>query len=58
MLVQHPFFDDPQFTQRQLDRMAESLSALEQQSNQQEIQLLAMNSVAQIGDHLLAKEAA
>jgi hypothetical protein len=38
--------------------MAESLSALEQQADQEEIRLLAMDSVVEIGDHLLTKEAA
>jgi hypothetical protein len=39
-------------------RMVESLSALEQQADQEEIRLRKMNSVTEIGDHLLAKEAA
>jgi hypothetical protein len=58
MLVQHPRMDDPQFPQRQIDRIAESLHALEQQADQEAIRLRAMHSVVEIGDHLLAKEAA
>lgn len=58
MIVQHPSKTDPQFTERQLDRMEEALAALEQQADQEEIRFRPMHTINQIGDHLLAKEAA
>ncbi|UPJ48504.1 hypothetical protein IVB30_36540 [Bradyrhizobium sp. 200] len=58
MIVQHPSKTDPQFSERQLDRMEEALAALEQQADQEEIRFRPMNTINQIGDHLLAKEAA
>jgi hypothetical protein len=58
MIIQHPPLNDPQFTAKQLDVMAEALSQLEKQAGQEEIRLRPMNSVSQIGDHLLQREAA
>jgi hypothetical protein len=58
MIVQHPSKTDPQFSERQIDRMQQALVALEQQADQEEIRFRAMNTINQIGDHLLAKEAA
>jgi hypothetical protein len=58
MIIQHPPLNDPQFTQKQLDTMGEALSQLTKQADQEEIRLRSMNSVAQIGDHLLQREAA
>jgi hypothetical protein len=58
MIVQHPRLNDPQFTQKQLDMMGEALAQLEKQADQEEIRLRPMNSVPQIGDHILQREAA
>lgn len=58
MIVQHPSKADPQFSERQIDRMEQALAALEQQADQEEIRFRPMNTIDQIGDHLLAKEAA
>ncbi|MGY3584432.1 hypothetical protein ACVIGB_006510 [Bradyrhizobium sp. USDA 4341] len=58
MIVQHPAKNDPQFTERQSDRIQEALFALEQQADQEEIRLRPLNTVDQIGEHVLMKEAA
>ena len=58
MLIQHPPLNDPQFSQKQLDTMGEALLQLEKQADQEEIRLRPMNSVEQIGEHLLEFEAA
>lgn len=58
MIIQHPHLNDPQFSQKQLDTMGEALMQLEKQADQEEIRLRPMNSVSQIGDHLLQFEAA
>lgn len=58
MIVQHPSKTDPQFSERQLDRISEALASLEQQADQEEIRFRPMNTIDQIGEHLLAKEAA
>ena len=58
MIVQHPSKTDPQFTERQLDRMEHALTALEQQADQEEIRFRPMHTINQIGDHLLTREAA
>jgi len=58
MIIQHPPLDDPQFTQKQLDTMGEALSQLTKQADQEEIRLRPMNTVSEIGDHLLQREAA
>lgn len=58
MLVQHPPANDPQLNQRQVDKIYESVRELERQADQEEIRFRPMLSVAQIGDHLLQREAA
>jgi len=58
MIVQHPSKNDPQFTEKQFDRISEALLSLEQQADQEEIRLRALNTIDQIGEHLLQKEAA
>ncbi|GLH75413.1 hypothetical protein SSBR45G_03210 [Bradyrhizobium sp. SSBR45G] len=58
MLIQHPPFNDPQFTQKQLDTMGEALRQLEKQADQEEIRLRSMHSVSEIGEHLLQRDAA
>jgi len=58
MIVQHASKTDPQFSEKQLDRMGEALAALEQQADQEDIKFRPMNTINQIGDHLLVNEAA
>jgi hypothetical protein len=58
MIVQHPSKSDPQFTERQLLRVQDALTALERQADQEEIRFRAMHSIGEIGEHLLTKEAA
>ncbi|MFG1399572.1 hypothetical protein [Roseixanthobacter pseudopolyaromaticivorans] len=58
MIVQYPFMNDPQLTQKQVDRFGEALEALEAQADQEEIRLRPMNTVDEIGTHILMKEAA
>ncbi|WP_018240569.1 hypothetical protein [Ensifer sp. BR816] len=58
MLVQHPPANDPQLNQRQVDKIFESVRELERQADQEELRFRPMLSVAQIGDHLLQREAA
>jgi hypothetical protein len=58
MIVQHPRWNDPQLSKRQADRISEALGALEMQADQEEIRLRALNTVEQIGEHILSQEAA
>jgi hypothetical protein len=58
MIVQHPSKTDPQFSEKQFDRISEALVSLEQQADQEEIRFRSMNTIDQIGDHLLDKETA
>jgi hypothetical protein len=58
MIVQYPSKTDPQFSERQFDRISEALVSLEQQADQEEIRFRPMNTIDQIGEHLLTKEAA
>lgn len=58
MIVQHPAMNDPQLSQRQIDRLKEALESLESQADQEEIRLRSLNSVDEIGKHILLKEAA
>jgi len=58
MIVQHPSRTDPQFSEKQFDRIDEALIALERQADQEEIRFRPMNTISQIGDHLLTREAA
>ncbi|MBV7518929.1 hypothetical protein [Ensifer sp. ENS12] len=58
MLVQHPSANDPQLSQRQVDKILESVQELERQADQEEIRFRPMLSIAQIGEHLLQREAA
>jgi hypothetical protein len=58
MIVQHPSKNDPQFTEKQFDRITEALQSLEQQADQEEIRFRPLNTIDQIGEHLLQKEAA
>lgn len=58
MLVQHPPENDPQLTQRQVDKIMESVRELERQADQEEIRFRPMTTIDQIGDHLVKSEAA
>jgi hypothetical protein len=58
MLVRYPAVSDTQFSPRQVERISDALSALEEQADQEEIRFRPMHTVEEIGDHLLQKEAA
>jgi hypothetical protein len=58
MLVQHPAGNDPQFSNRQHQRISDALSALEEQADQEQLRFRPMHTVEAIGNHLLQKEAA
>jgi hypothetical protein len=58
MIIQRPDANDPQFSLKQRDNVHEALSSLESQADQEELRLRALGSVAEIGDHVLALEAA
>lgn len=58
MIVQHPPMNDPQLSQKQVDRLKDALDALETQADQEEIRLRPLNTVDEIGKHILFKEAA
>ncbi|KAB2700309.1 hypothetical protein NJB95_20505 [Brucella intermedia] len=58
MLVQHPPANDPQLSQKQVDKIHDSIAELERQADQEEIRLRPMHSVAEIGEHLITAEAA
>ncbi len=58
MIVQHPSANDPTLSQKQLDRIFESVEDLEKQADQEDIRFRPLTSVEQIGDHLLYREAA
>lgn len=58
MIVQHPPMNDPQLTLKQVDRLKAALEALELQADQEEIRLRPLNTVDEIGRHILEKEAA
>lgn len=58
MILQCPHQNDPQFSTRQHENVREALNALEAQADQEELRLMALSSVSEIGDHVLALEAA
>lgn len=58
MIVQHPPSNDPQLSQKQVDKIMDGLGELEKQADQEEIRLRPMTTVEEIGNHLLMKEAA
>jgi len=58
MIVQHPRMNDPQLSGKQVERLREALQSLEEQADQEEIRLRPMNTVEEIGEHILLKEAA
>ena len=58
MILQSQPLDDPQVTSRQHASVQEALQALEKQADQEELRLRALNTVAEIGEHVLMAEAA
>jgi hypothetical protein len=54
MILHRPPQDDPQVTQQQQYTITEALSALESQADQEELRLLAMDSVSAIGERLIS----
>jgi hypothetical protein len=58
MILQRPAKDDPQVTEKQQSNLDEAFQALERQADQEELRLRALGSVQQIGEHILAVEAA
>ena len=58
MLVQYPAANDPQITEKQSERISDALSILEEQADQEEIRFHPLQSVKQIAEHLIEKEAA
>lgn len=58
MIVQHPPQNDPQLSQKQVDKIMDGLEELEKQADQEEIRFRPMTTVADIGNHLVKKEAA
>jgi hypothetical protein len=58
MIVHSPRLNDPQVTTRQYDNVVEALQGLEKQADQESLRLRALNTVAEIGEHVLAAEAA
>lgn len=58
MIVQHPKRNDPQLTENQAERMGEALIELQNQAGQEELRLRPLNTIEEIGEHILRKEAA
>nr|WP_294813852.1 hypothetical protein [uncultured Sphingomonas sp.] len=56
MLVQVPAENDPQVTERQYENLEIARQALEEQADQEDLRLEAFNSVAEIGQRVLAAE--
>ena len=58
MILQAPMKSDPQVTAKQGENLSEALLALAAQAGQEELQLRAMPTVAEIGEYVLQREAA
>ncbi len=58
MLLHRPAKDDPQVTEQQQANISEALEALEMQADQEELRLLAMDSVPAIGQRVLRYDVA
>lgn len=57
MLVHHPSHDDPQVSERQLEDIHEALDDLSNQARAESLEFFRMTSVADIGNHLVEREA-
>lgn len=58
MLLHRPAKDDPQVTEQQQANISEALESLEMQADQEELRLLAMDSVPAIGQRILMYDVA
>jgi hypothetical protein len=58
MILRRPPLDDPKLTGKQQGKLSQALEALESQADQEQLRLRALNSIAEIGDHILSAEAA
>ncbi|MFW8596157.1 hypothetical protein [Cribrihabitans neustonicus] len=58
MILQRPHADDPQLSEKQQENLNEAFEELEHQADQEELRLRALNTVVEIGDHVLKLEAA
>lgn len=58
MLVHSPDIKNPLFTVKQHESIQEALHALEEQADQEELRLLPLRSITEIGDRILQAEAA
>lgn len=58
MVIQSPTKGDPQVTLNQQSYLSDALAALEEQADQEDLRLRSLNTVAEIGDHVLRAEAA
>lgn len=58
MLVQRPKDDDPQVTEKQIADVKEALAELEDQADIEEMRLVALTSVEEIGERVIRLEAA
>lgn len=58
ILVQCPPEDDPQFTERQNEKIKEGVHLLQGQAEQEDVKFHALTTVSEIGDHLVFREAA
>jgi len=58
LLLHRPAKDDPQVTERQQANISEALKSLEKQADQEELRLLALDSVSAIGQRILKYDVA
>lgn len=58
MILQRPPKDDPQVSERQQANLSEALDALETQADQEELRLVALDTVQAIGQRVLSLESA
>jgi hypothetical protein len=58
MILRKPPLDDPKLTGKRQVNLSQALDALESQADREQLRLRALDTVAEIGDHILAAEAA
>lgn len=58
MILQRPTKGDPQITEKQQEKLDEAFEALEYQADQEKLRLRALETVQEIGEHVLKSEAA